>query len=106
MVVGYAGHVWTQGFNSTEADNKLQALLKGAPGWKENARFLHTRYLFWGREEKAKYPASTRPWERECLLVDQGPWGAIYDLEAPAAASTPPPVMTPPATKPPSIPGQ
>jgi hypothetical protein len=100
MVLGYAGHVWTQGFNPGEAENKLQALLKGAPGWKENARFLRTRYLFWGREEKAKYPTSTKPWERESLLVDQGPWGAIYDLESPPARTPPP------ATKASSVPSQ
>jgi hypothetical protein len=102
MVLGYAGHLWTQGFNYTEAENKLQALLKGAPGWKENARFLRSRYLFWGREEKAKYPASTKPWERESLLVDKGDWGAIYDLESPAARSPTPPQ----AAKPPLTPGQ
>ena len=27
------------------------------------------RYLFWGREEKANYAQSTRPWEREAKLV-------------------------------------
>jgi len=98
MVLGYAGHLWTQGFNTTEIYNKLQELMKGAPNWKENARFCRARYLFWGREEKAKFTTSKRPWERESLLVAQGEWGAIYDLEAPAR---PQPTATPA-----SVPGQ
>lgn len=85
MVLGYPGHLWTQGFNTATENDKLQALLNGAPNWKENARFLRTRYLFWGRPEKANYPASTHPWERESRKVAGGEWGAIYDLEAPAS---------------------
>ena len=47
------------------------------------------RYLFWGKEEKTQYAGSTRPWEREARLLATGPWGAIYDLEAAAAAPNP-----------------
>ena len=83
MVLGYPGHLWTQGFSYSDAESKLQALMKGVPNWKENARFLHARYLFWGREEKANYATSTRPWERESQLVAGGEWGSIYDLESP-----------------------
>jgi hypothetical protein len=83
MVMGYPGHLWTQGFNYSEVENKLQALMKGAPNWKEIARSLDTRYLFWGREEKLNYLTSTRPWERDAALVATGDWGAIYDLESP-----------------------
>jgi len=96
MVLGYAGHLWTQGFNTSVENDKLQALLNGAPNWKDNARYLQTRYLFWGRMEKSNYPASTKPWERESRQVEAGDWGAIYDLEA---------SPTPPAI-PPKPPGQ
>lgn len=97
MVMGYPGHLWTQGFNYTEVENKLQGLMKGAPNWKENARSLGVRYLFWGREEKLKYLTSTRPWEREAALVATGDWGAIYDLESPRSQPlpTPSPSSTP-----------
>jgi hypothetical protein len=83
LVLGYAGHVWTQGFEYGPDGSKLEALMNGAPGWKETARFFHARYLFWGREEKTHYPQSKRPWERESKLVDSGDWGSIYDLESP-----------------------
>lgn len=98
MVMGYPGHLWTQGFNYAEVEKKLKGLMQGAPNWKENARALGVRYLFWGREEKLNYPTSTRPWEREAALVATGDWGAIYDLESPRGPSSPP--------APGSVPGQ
>ncbi len=81
LVLGYPGHLWTQGFNYSAVENQLNALMRGGPDWKKQANALHVRYLFWGREEKAHYQASTRPWEREAKSVASGPWGTIYDLE-------------------------
>jgi hypothetical protein len=97
MVLGYPGHLWTQGFDFGATNNKLQSMMQGAPNWKELARSLHAQYVFWGREEKTNYAASKRPWERESALVATGAWGAIYDIEAP-----PNPGASPPA----SVPGQ
>jgi hypothetical protein len=90
LILGYPGHVWTQGFNYGEDSNKLGTLMNGAPGWKETARFFRARYLFWGREEKTNYPQSKRPWEQESKLIATGAWGAIYDLESPRDSTVPP----------------
>jgi hypothetical protein len=92
MVLGYPGHLWTQGFDFAKTNDELQKLMLGAPNWKEIARSLHTRYLFWGRNEKTNYAASKRPWEREAALVASGDWGAIYDLESPYNQSQSPSV--------------
>ncbi len=95
MVLGYPGHLWTQGFDFGPTEAKLKELMLGGPNWKQLARDLHTRYLFWGREEKANYGASKRPWEREAALVATDDWGAIYDLEGrPNAQAQVPPVLT------------
>jgi hypothetical protein len=87
MVLGYPGHLWTQGFEFADTNNKLKAMMEGAPNWKDLGRTLHARYVFWGREEKTNYATSKRPWERESALMASGPWGAIYDIEAPPSAS-------------------
>ena len=100
VVLGYPGHVWTQGFNYGDDNNKLTALMNGAPGWKETAKYFHTRYLFWGREEIRNYAASKRPWEQESTLVATGPWGAIYDLESPRNATPAPPAAPIPSASP------
>ena len=82
-VLGYPGHLWTQGFNYIAVENKLKSVMLGQAGWKETAHELQARYLFWGREETTNYPQSARPWERESEVVAAGPWGAIFDLEKP-----------------------
>jgi len=90
VVMGYPGHLWTQGFEDYGKTNELLTkLMQGAPNWPELARTLQVRYIFWGREEKTNYASSTRPWEKTAMLAASGTWGAIYDLEstqAPAKA--------------------
>ena len=94
VVMGYPGHLWTQGFDDYgKTNDQLTKLMQGAPNWLELARTFHVHYIFWGREEKANYAASTRPWEKTAALAAAGTWGAIYDLEKPA----PPNQAAPPA---------
>jgi hypothetical protein len=84
VVMGYPGHLWTQGFDDYGKTNDLLTnLMQGAPNWRELARTLHVRYIFWGRDEKKNYASSTRPWEKTAALATSGTWGAIYDLEKP-----------------------
>ena len=80
VVLGYPGHLWTQGFDYNSANNKLTALMRGAPNWREIAQSLGVRYIFWGRDETTNYQGSTRPWETAARRVASGDWGAIYDL--------------------------
>jgi hypothetical protein len=82
LVLGYPGHLWSQGFaDYGGVNNSLNQLMRGAENWREIARSLHVRYIFWGREETRHYAASKRPWEATAPVVASGPWGAIYDLE-------------------------
>jgi hypothetical protein len=86
VVLGYPGHLWTEGFDYSAANNQLTALMRGAANWREAAQALRVRYIFWGRDEMANYQSSSRPWETTAPLVASGDWGAIYDL-APASPS-------------------
>jgi hypothetical protein len=83
VVVGYPGHLWTQGLDFTPINNRLTSLMNGAADWRETARSLGARYIFWGQEEKTNYSTSTRPWEKSSPCVASGDWGAIYDLGPP-----------------------
>jgi hypothetical protein len=87
LVLGYPGHLWTQGFDYAATEQQLRALMLGAPDWRERARALHARYLFWGEEEKRAYASSSQPWRGKAAVVATGFWGTIYDLES--AAPTP-----------------
>lgn len=96
VVMGYPGHLWTQGFaDYGKTNDQLTKLMQGVPDWRDIARALQVRYLFWGREEKRNYAASQRPWEKSAALAASGTWGAIYDLEKPPIpGQAPPPAMT------------
>ncbi len=96
VVMGYPGHLWTQGFDKYgETNELLNKMMQGNPNWRDLARTLQVRYVFWGREEKRNYPSSQRPWERTTALAASGTWGAIYDLEKPPLpGQTPPPATT------------
>jgi hypothetical protein len=61
-------------------------MMEGTGDWQDVARSLGVRYIFWGPEEAANYPASKRPWETAVPLVASGSWGAIYDLGSTANA--------------------
>ncbi len=63
VVMGYPGHLWTQGFDYAATENQLRQLMEGGADWLQTARGLRARYLFWGREEQSNYPMSKRPWE-------------------------------------------
>ncbi len=54
----------------------------GEPDWREDAEKLGVRYVFWGPREEKKWPASTKPWERQGPPLKAGDWGKIYDLGA------------------------
>ena len=80
VVLGYPGHLWTEGFDYDKPTRELASLMRGAPTWREAAQALGVRYIFWGRDETANYQGSTRPWETTARRTASGDWGAIYDL--------------------------
>lgn len=87
LVMGYPGHLWTQGFaDYGQTQDQLRQLMQGSPQWREIARRFGVRYIFWGHEEELNYPMSTRPWEKTALQIKSGQrWGTIYDLNQPRA---------------------
>jgi hypothetical protein len=80
IVAGYAGHLWSHGFDARAVQLSLMRLMLGQPGWREEARALHASHLFWGAREEAAFHGSTQPWRGDGPPVAAGPWGAIYSL--------------------------
>ncbi len=86
VVLGYGGHLWTQGFSDYGAiNNRLTSLMLGENDWARTARDLGVRFIFWGREESENYEktdvVSAKPWEKILQPVAHGDWGVIYDLK-------------------------
>jgi len=80
LVAGYPGHIWSHGLDGGPVARRLETLMNGEPGWREAARMLGARALFWGQREQLHFPSSTREWERQ-PLVASGPWGRLYRLD-------------------------
>lgn len=80
LVAGYGGHLWSHGLDHAEIEARLARLMRGEPGWAEDARALGASHVFWGPREAAAFPGSARPWASRAALAS-GPWGALYALE-------------------------
>ena len=87
LAVGYDGHLWSHGIDYSASMRQLELLMTGGPGWRQAARELNVRYLFWGQLEQVKWPDSTQPWQSSAPCVGRDVWGAIYDL-APVPADS------------------
>ena len=79
LVLGYIGHVHSQGIDYRPLEEDLDTLMLGRPGWHEAAVRQGVRYVFWGPREEKRWPNSTRPWEGR-PPVAAGAWGTIYDV--------------------------
>ncbi len=82
VVAGYGGHLWSHGIEASRVQLGLKTLMRGDPGWRDEARAVDARLLFWGTREQAAFSSSTRPWEAERAPLASGPWGDLYELPA------------------------
>src|SRR5437773_5704848 len=55
VVLGYPGHLWTEGFDYGETNDQLTALMNGAANWREAAKALSVRNVLWGQDERTNY---------------------------------------------------
>jgi hypothetical protein len=80
LVLGYEGHLWSHGIDAAEVHRRLESLLRGDAGWREDARAIGASLLLWGPRERAAFSGSARPWEEDAPLAS-GDWGALYALD-------------------------
>jgi hypothetical protein len=77
IVAGYSGHLWSHGIDAKAVEERLTRLMKGDPRWRELARELDARYLYWGPRESVAHAGGAEPW-RETAPVAEGAWGRLY----------------------------
>jgi hypothetical protein len=80
LVLGYGGHLWSHGIDGSEVERQLGVLMRGEDGWRESARAVEARLLFWGPRERQAFPGSLRPWEEAGPPLAAGAWGVVYAL--------------------------
>jgi hypothetical protein len=77
---GFGVHIWSHGYKNTGGTEKeVDDILNGAPDWERCAKDLKADYVFWGKDEKEKFPDSTTPWAKEPIKVKGKDW-TLYDL--------------------------
>lgn len=81
LVAGYGGHLWSHGIAARPVEERLELLMKGSHDYREQARGLGTRYVFWGRREQAAFPDSREAWKAAGPPVASGDWGALYRVD-------------------------
>ncbi len=81
IVAGYPGHLWSHGLESATVEARLERLLRGEPGWQDEARALGASHVFWGAREASVFPGSARPWREQGPPAASGDWGALYQVK-------------------------
>jgi hypothetical protein len=81
IVAGYAGHLWSHGLNAAPIVARLERLMRGAPGWRDDARALGVTHVYWGPREQGAYQDSAQPWREGGRPVASGSWGTLYQLQ-------------------------
>ena len=81
VVMGYDGHLFSQGLDYAAVQSDLDTLMSGGTDWRNAARRLQSQYLLWGPREAEKWPLSTQPW-RQCaaLIAETAKGGTLYLL--------------------------
>ena len=80
LAMGYDGHLFSHGYDYRPVEGQLDRLMSGGEDWRNAARKLGVHYLFWGKREAAKWPASAQPWKKCAKLLASSPAGDLYLL--------------------------
>ena len=60
-VLGYPGHLWTEGFDYGKTNDQLTALMNGAANWRDAAKALGRALYLLGPGRKNKLPVKHPP---------------------------------------------
>jgi len=69
VVMGYDGHLFSQGLDYRPVRRDLDELMSGASTWRDAARRLQAHYLLWGPREEKQWPSSGQPWTKCAQLI-------------------------------------
>lgn len=80
VVMGYDGHLFSQGLDYHAVRRSLDRMMSGGPGWENAARSLQVRHLLWGRRESELWPRSTQPWQACATVIATSGDQTLYDI--------------------------
>ncbi len=80
VVMGYDGHLYSQGLDYAPVERELDRLMSGGSAWRNAARALGAHYIFWGRREAKRWPHSVQPWKSCARLLAASAHGELYQI--------------------------
>ena len=80
VVMGYDGHLYSQGLDYSPVERELNRLMQGEAGWRNDARTLGVHYIFWGHREAKRWPHSAHPWKDCARLLAASAHGELYQI--------------------------
>ena len=78
LVMGYDGHLYSQGLDYAPTERELDRLMGGSESWREAARRLQVHYIFWGPREARRWPSSPQPWKDCARILTSSQQGTLY----------------------------
>ena len=82
-VLGYEGHTWSHGIDSTEVSQKQARIYQGDPNWRQLLSELGANYVVLGPEEVTQYQNPSPPWASVLQNVSPVPDLAVYAVTPP-----------------------
>lgn len=83
LALGFTGHLYSHGLHYQLQLRTLDSLMNGADSWRQDAAELGVRYLYFGPQERTRWPQSKQPWVFSTARIAAGEWGELYDLDTP-----------------------
>ncbi len=83
LALGYIGHLQSHGLHYEPQLRTLDSLMNGTDTWRQDAAELGVRYLYFGPQERTRWPHSKQPWVFSTQRIAAGEWGELYDLDTP-----------------------
>ncbi len=82
VAMGYTGHLWSHGIDSSARENQLERMFRGDKDWLSLAKGIGVTHIYWGENEKRKYGALNPSWLARLKNVSRSQTIRIYDLRS------------------------
>ncbi len=82
VAMGYTGHLWSHGIDSTTRENQIERMFHGDADWHALAKGAGVTHIYWGPNEKRKYAAFNPPWLQLLKNVSRSQTVQVYDLRS------------------------
>lgn len=80
LVMGFDGHVWSQGLNTRLILQKMDSIFLAQENWQQAAQDLGAKYLFWGQNEERRYSVLATQIQ-QLPVVARTSVGVLYALD-------------------------